>query len=92
MVDKKAYVMADEVPNLVVWCITCTNELDPTRQMHNLFELHWLRDSYIRILATVFNGLLGTSKKRWLKPAVDKFYEIGQIRFPEQMGDPLQPE
>jgi hypothetical protein len=93
MVDKNAYIMKNEVPDLVVWCKSCTRNLDPTHQnMHNLFELRWLRDSYIRTLATVFAGLLGVGTKRWLKPAVDKFYAIGQIRFPEQMHDPLQPD
>ena len=93
MVDKRAYTMTNEVPDLVVWCKDCTRKLDPTHQnMHNLFELRWLRDSYIRTLATVFSGLLGTGTKRWHKPAVEKFWEIGRIRFPEQMRDPLDPK
>ncbi|MFB6367914.1 hypothetical protein ACFCP7_28595 [Paenibacillus elgii] len=79
MVHKNHY--PDTIDRLVIMCKNCTSELDkrgPGRQWHNLWELSWIKESYLDLEREIFKDLTHENS-RWTLSALKDFNNLGRI-------------
>lgn len=92
MVDNDRF-MASAIERLRVICKPCTNRLDQNGRganLHNLWELVWVRDQPMYILGGVLSDMTTTpNSKKWSAEAADDLHKLLQARFPDTANSPL---
>ena len=92
MVDDQKYMFNNIVDRLEIVCKPCTKAMDNhgnNRTLHNLLELTWFRDSFLRCLAAMLHDHQAGSKTRWEDKAREDFFNLAALRFPELTKDPF---
>lgn len=91
MVDNHRFTHDNAIDDLEIVCKPCTRNI-PSRELHNLWELGWVKNNYMWLLRNVLRDLTFPKPMfHWSKEAVEKFWQLGILAFPQLMNDPLQP-
>ncbi len=78
--------MRKEINAIEVVCKPCTVTLDRAGEedLHNLWELSWIKRRFMGLLATVLADLTSDSPvRKWSKEAVERFWQLGSLALPE---------
>lgn len=92
LVDEEDYSKKDEINWLAVSCRECTAALERRRvgeKLHNLWELAWIRNNSLWLLAPVLAGLIEGKPKKWSGAAVGQFYKLLVTAHPKAAEDPI---
>jgi hypothetical protein len=95
MVDKNRFLRENSIDALEIICKECTRKLDREgegRSKHAIWELHWVKSNLLHLLAVVLNDLSKGDHWKWSEQAVNDFWKLGTLAFPEQAKDPISIE
>lgn len=92
MVDSDAFGR-DHITWLKVVCKECTCKLDDSKRgdrHHNLWELHWVSENSLHLLAGVLSDLINPKQMKWSEQAVNDFYGLLVTAHPKLAKDPIE--
>jgi len=92
MVGKRRFFEEREVDRLQIICKECSARLHAANaddDMHNLWELIWVRDNFVHLLATVLSAQMSDSSQTWADAALADFCTLAAARFPDTATGPI---
>lgn len=88
MVNERRLLHDNSIDSLEVICKKCTPKLGGAgteRSMHALWELRYIKNNFLTVLASVFADLTQENPShKWSKEAVNDFWRLGVKAFPDQ--------
>ena len=86
MVNNHAYNHEHIIDRLEVICKPCTRAMRGTSDFtkyHNIWELSWVKDRFVHLLGTVLFDQSSKSDYKWSDEALNDFYRLAVLRFPD---------
>ena len=86
MVNNQAFTFEQTIDRLEVICKPCSRAMTmegTPRKYHNIWELSWVKDRFVHLLGTVLFDQSSKSDYKWSDEALNDFYRLAVLRFPD---------